>query len=136
MKKTILALFVLIGLASSAKAQVITSAQAVRSVVTYQTTCSSTTVGVTASELTNNTTSQATTGGISNIKVVNMDATQTVCCSHSAGVTCITGAATDGDPIAPTTGEKNFLSWPISITQKWYCIATVAGVGIVYCKMR
>lgn len=137
MKKTIFVLAALLSLAGSARAQVITNAQPVWSVVKYATTCSSTTIGITASELTSNTTSPANTGGISQIKVTNATLGSTICCGTASTVTCNTGASTDGEAIAPVaSGQRNFLSWAISLTQKFYCIATVASSGITLCKVR
>ncbi len=124
-------------LCGKVQAQQLTSAQAVASTVRYQTSCSSTTIGTTAADVTGNTTSIATTAAVSSVKVSNADPAATICCSHSASVTCLTGAATDGDSIyAAASSQKNFLMWPISILQKWYCVATVQGAGAIVCKVR
>ncbi len=137
MKNIIFVFALMLRISGAAHAQVITNAQPVWSVVKYQTTCSSTTVGITAADLTSNTTSPANTGGISYIKVTNAHPSATICCGSSSGVTCGTGAATDGEAIAPvSSGQKNFLSWAISLTQKWYCISTVALTGATVCKVR
>lgn len=136
--KTILLLVALIGLSLPARAQVMTNAQSVKVVVPYLTTCSSTTIAATAADVTGgNTSVSSTTAGISQIKVTNAHPTATICCGSSSGVTCNTGASTDGEAIAPvSSGQRNFLSWGISTAQKWYCIATVATVGATVCKVR
>lgn len=139
MKKLIALVVLMLGLAASARAQVITNAQPVWLATKFQTTCSSTTIGITSSELTGNTTAAQTTAGISQIKVANANISASVCCSTSTNVTCASGAATDGDEIArrtSATAQPNSLTWAISVTQKWFCIATAASTGVTVCKTR
>lgn len=139
MRKTLLVIVALLGLSIPAKAQSITNAQAVWSAVKYQTTCSSTTVGLSAVEMTGNTSTHTTTGGISWIKITNANQFASVCCSSSTNVTCNTGALGDGDEIAKRTAitaQPNSLSWSISTMQQWFCIATLASTGVTVCKIR
>lgn len=137
MKNFLLVLVSLLALAVPAKAQSYTSAQATWNTVRYTTLCSSTTIGVTAVEMTSNTSTVTTSVGISQLKVTNAHTTATICCASASTVTCNTGAATDGEAIAPVaSGQRNFLSWGISTSQQFWCIATVASTGVTVCKVR
>lgn len=135
MKKSIFVLLAILGLCVPSRAQK-TNTQAVSLFVQYKTTCSSSTIGTTATELTGNTTIISTTAGISAIKVSNLSTTATVCCSHANTVVCTVGNSFYSEPIFPSGGQPNFLNWGISVLQGWYCAGSAAGVPISVCLVR
>ncbi len=132
MKKTIIALVALIGLSVTAKAQSLTNAQAVKIVVPYVTQCSTASISTSTTEVTGNTASVATTYGASAVKIVNQDTTNNVCCSDNAGVSCSVGDVISASVSAP----YNWLSWPVSTTQKWYCVASASTAKALICRVK
>lgn len=134
--KKILLLIAALGLSISSQAATMTNAQAVKLVIPYQTTCSSMTISTTATDVSGNTTSITTTAGISNIAVLNWDTNNIVYCDEMSTVTSSGNAI--GWPIAPSaaTGPRNWMSWAISTTQQWYCIASGANTSIQVCKTK
>ncbi len=135
MKKILFTLAALIGLCLPSGAQM-TNAQSVKIVVPFTNTCSSVTIGVAATEITGNTSVSTTTAGISAIKVSNLSASATVCCSSSASIVCTAGDSNYMEPIFPSSAQPNFLNWSISTAQKWYCAASAANTSISRCLLR
>ena len=137
MKKRI---FAILGLAVAlagpdAGAQGFSNAAPMRIVVPYETSCSSITISsVTPTEVSGNTIVKATSVGISFVKVTAQDTTGTLYCSHMSSVTA-SGART-GESIPGTSGVKNWLSWPISPVQLWYCIGSAVGLTAQVCRVR
>lgn len=134
--KYLLLLAALFGFCGSASAQILTNAQAVKIIVPYKTTCSSVTIGTSATEITNNTAVSSTTAGISAVKVSNLSTTATVCCSHASTVVCTVGNSFYTEPIFPSGGQANFLNWGISTMQGWYCAASAANTSVSVCLVR
>lgn len=133
--KKILSVAVLMIMASNARAAVLTNAQAVKVVVPYQMTCSSMTLGASASEITGNTSISTSTAGISWVRVVNLDGSNTVYCSHSASVAA--SGNNIGEPISPSSsGPKYLIEWRISTGQPWYCIPSAANTSVIVCKLK
>lgn len=133
MKKILLALVALIAFSTRSVAQ-LTNAQAVKIVVPYKTTCSSVTIGTSATELTGNTTSITTTAGISAIKVVNLSTTATVYCSQNAAVA--SSGNSIGDPLFPSSGQPYFLEWGISTAQGWSCVSSASNTSLIVCLVK
>lgn len=140
MKKILLALGALIAVVCPTHAQQATPpampATPVRSIVQFMTQCSSVTLSSTPTEMTGNSTSTVTSAGISTIKVVNLDTAIAVCCSDNPNVSCTAGNNNYGDPISGSSGQKNWISWPISIYQKWFCASASGAPSVIACKVR
>lgn len=134
--KILIALIALIGLCGSVRAQQITNATAVKIVVPFKTTCSSTTIGTAAVEMTGNTTNVTTTAGISAVKVSNLSSTATVCCSSANTVVCTVGNSFYIEPIFPSSAQPNFNEWGISTAQGWYCAASASNTSVSLCLVR
>ncbi len=136
MRKLIFVIVAMAGLVVPVKAQQLINAQAVKIVVPYKTSCSSVTIGTSATEISGNTTLLATTGGISAIAVLNLDTANTVYCSDNSGVT--SSGNLIGWPISytPATGPRSWMEWGLSSMQPWYCVSSGANTSIEVCKVR
>ncbi len=130
--KTLLVLVALLGLSISAHAQQLTNAQAVKIVVPYVTQCSTASISTTATEVTGNTSAINTTYGASAVKIANQDATNNLCCSENAGVSCSVADVIAASASAP----YNWLSWAVSTTQKWYCVASASTAKALICRVK
>lgn len=136
MNKFILALIVMLGFCIPVQAQTLTNAQAVKLIVPYKTTCSSMTIGTSATEMTGNTAVVSTTAGISALKVSNLSSSASVCCSSANTVVCTVGSSFYVEPIFPSAAQPNFLNWAISTSQPWYCAASAANSPVSVCLVR
>lgn len=141
MRKILLALVALIGLAASSSATT-TTAQAVRQLAPNSVQCSSVTIGLTAVEISGNQASSTATAAVSQLDLFPIQSTN-VYCSHSSSVSAAVGNANIGVPIPGLSavaqaypvgyGPTTFI---INPTQPFYCIGFASGGALVVCKTR
>lgn len=132
MKSFLCVLVALLGFCLPAKAQTTQATQPVKVSVPFVTDCSTVSFTTTAVDVTGNTTVASTTYAAFAVKVTNTGATNNICCSQSSGVTCSTGETIAASATAP----YNWLSWGVSVTQKWYCASSASTTIGLVCRSK
>ena len=136
MKNALLALVALVGLGISAQAQIHVDAQATRTIVPNKTSCSSTTLAASATEITGNVAvAPFTTPGVYEIQVMTLSSSATAYFSDNVAVS--TFNAQIGVPVYPSvSGQPSFVPFVINPTQLFYGVSGTAGQNVIICKKR